>query len=162
MSFGASIKNAFGSTVKILNFEEAFPVIFSAGSCYQIFLKKQDYLSNLYTFGLALQFEYQDVFNYDYRSGIKFGTELSFFEIAFLRAGYYSFKLDPSPLNGKEKLTDFTYGFGLHLPIDELTQKNLPLVIVFDVTTLKQPTYIRDFDEWDDFSVYSVNVGWQL
>lgn len=166
LNLGASIKNILGSKVEFTNNiflgnnEEVLPIIFTIGSSYQLLIMRDDYLPNMYTFGLNLLVEYQDIFNYDYLSGFKFGSEFSLFEVFFIRAGYFSFKLDPSPTNGKGRLNDFTYGFGIDIPINELIKKDIPINIVLDITTLKQPTYVTNFDKWENFSVYSLNLNW--
>lgn len=172
--FGVSIKNAFGSKINYssqilmpgssfkFSFEESLPIILRIGTSYELFLLKHHYLPNLYMFGVMFQIEYEDVLNDKYRTGIKFGSELSFFEIFYFRSGYYSFKVGPGSVNGKKRLTDFTYGFGIRLPVDDFLKKRFPLAISFDLTSLKQPSYVREYNDWDNFSIYSLNLNWEL
>lgn len=174
LNFGASIKNVFGTNIDFsspaliadslynLSYEESLPIILTTGLSYELLLSKHPTLSNLHLFGMTLQLEYEDVLNYKYQAGIKIGSELSFLDIFYFRTGYYSFKSDPDLLSGKKRLTDFTYGFGIHLPIDEFIKEKFPLTISFDLTSLKQPSYIKDFNDWDNFSTYSLNISWEL
>jgi len=166
IGFGLSIKNVLGSKVKYESpvvvgpvQEEALPIILSLGSSYNVRFQKTDKLPNLFVLGFTLQFEYQDVLNYDFESGFKMGTEFSLFEILHWRMGYYTIGLNSNPVNGKKRLEDFTYGFGLFLPVNKLLKHDIPVTTSFDMTKLKQPSYIVDFEDWEIFSVYSFNVG---
>jgi hypothetical protein len=163
---GLSIKNILGSKVKYESpvvmgpaQEEALPIILNLGSSYNVHFQRTDKLPNLFIMGITLQVEYQDVLNYEYRSGFKIGTEISIFEILHWRMGYYTIGLNSNPVNGKKRLEDFTYGFGLFLPVNKLLKHDIPVTISIDMTKLKQPSYIVDFEDWEIFSVYSFNVG---
>lgn len=160
MRFGLSLKNLLQSQITILDHPENLPSLLQAGLAYQARFHRQDYLPGLYSLGLLIQADYQDILNDRYRSGIHAGAEISLLEILSLRLGYYSIKLDPSPGNGKEKLTDFTYGFGVNLPFDAFVKSQFPLSLSLDITSLKQPSYIIDY-EWPRFTVYSLNLQWQ-
>ena len=169
IGFGLSIKNVLGSSV---NYEspvvvgpaekKVLPIILNIGSSYQVYLQRTDYFPDLYAMGITLQVEYQDVLNYDYRSGFKMGSEISLFEILHWRMGYYTIGLNSNPVNGKKRLEDFTYGFGLLLPVNKLLKHGIPVTISFDMTKLRQPSYIIYFDDWENFSVYSFNVSFIL
>lgn len=134
---------------------EDLPVIARIGFCYEFSYNKN--LSSLgpKTFAFLIHTEYQDMLNYDYRTAIRFGMELSFFEILFMRAGAYRESIDAS---SKNELTDFTYGFGIQFPFGKLSNGYKELKIKLDFVYMPQVSYSKEsylFDELDNF----LNIG---
>lgn len=143
--------------------KDALPVIFRLGASYQLSLYKEMFSSGLNTFSILFTLEYQDLFNSKYRTGLKAGTEVSFFEMFAFRLGYYRETLDDhGTSSNKDLLDDVTFGFGFQLPLETITEKKIPLNFKFDMTTLQQPSYSRLFDNWGNFTVYSLSVHWMI
>jgi len=110
--------------------------------------------------------EYQHLLNADYRKGFHFGTELTFYDILSMRAGYYDEK------NGFEKdndlsnftnaaldwnISEFTYGLGLVIPLQKLNISKTPIDITFDFATLKQADMDR-LEYYNNAFSYSLTV----
>ncbi|MBK6877084.1 MAG: hypothetical protein IPG99_11725 [Ignavibacteria bacterium] len=55
---------------------------------------------------------------------------------------------------------EFTYGFGLNIPIRQLIDSKTPLEIKFDYVNLKQPALNERKDDWENFQVYTIIVNW--
>ncbi|RMG21619.1 MAG: hypothetical protein D6732_27035 [Methanobacteriota archaeon] len=160
LALHASLTNVFSATITITE-KELLPRILRLGGAFQLKQHPLDHLERLYFLAFTLVWEYQDVLDYPYRHGNKFGAELSLLEILHLRTGYYSFKIDPSPENGKGKLNDLTYGFGISLPWGTLLKsERVPITLKFDFISIGQPTYITNFDDWDNFIIYNLSVVW--
>jgi hypothetical protein len=136
-----------------------FPSILSIGISNVVNFYNQDIYNQSHFIGLTTDYEYQNVINYKYRTATKIGFELSLLNILFARCGYYS-ETQFKASNGKGSLTDFTYGFGLNLEWSKLLNTESPLTITFDYTSLKQPTYIVNFDDWDNFTIYSIRLNY--
>ena len=92
--------------------------------------------------------EYQKTLDSDYHSGMKFGSELLIAEMVSLRCGYYWEKV----------IEEFTYGFGLSIPLYKFMDGKIPLNIKFDYANMKYPK-IDDLD-YDNINSYSLSVNW--
>jgi len=87
--------------------------------------------------------EYRDMVNSSTFSTAKLGTELTFAEMLNIRFGYYyeDFKtLDYTP-DIKKKLSEFTYGLGINLPLNKLLHFNMPVTLQVDYANLKAPVF---------------------
>lgn len=164
INIGASITNVNYSKATI-EFNgntgtENFPVITRYGANYQFILNKGFLIDTLKTFKFLLQGDYKMLLNSQYHSGIHTGAEFKFLEILSVRVGYYKEKQYDYdiPTSNKNEISAITYGFGLQLPIDKLTQ--IPLNINFDYTSLPQPTYSVNRVIWDNFTTYNLRLNW--
>jgi len=117
---------------------------------------------NSYLLGLTIGLEYQDLFNADFRTAYKAGGELSLLDIVFLRGGYYHETTIDYGYNSTGMLEEFTYGFGLKLDFDKHFTNGFPLIIQFDFVSLPQPSYITDFNDWDDFTTYNLIANYRI
>ncbi|MFQ5602749.1 MAG: PorV/PorQ family protein [bacterium] len=170
VSLGASLFNVsnskmvsdFGPDRKIT---EILPRTLHVGAACQFFWGRSQLNSvELQTFGLLLHVAYQDLLNSKYLNGFQTGAELSFLQLLFVRLGYYRTDQDDFGFSdtNKNHLSDFTYGFGIALPVSKLTKKNIPLNVQFDMTSLKQPSFIKNYDKWANFSVFNLSINWQF
>lgn len=166
VNLGTSIKNFNYSKVKI-NYagsksEEPLPVIMKYGANYQITFDKHFLIDSLKTLRLLVNGEYQDLLNSNYYTTSRIGGEIMFLELLSVRAGYFKEKVDNYgyPDRNKSKVSAFTYGFGLQIPLYKLTK--LPLNINFDYTNLPQVNYIKNYPQWDNFQVYNVRLNWMM
>ena len=164
LTVGTQLKNIFNQSFSAIDEaqSDALPVIFRTGVSNRINYTDVEVYEKAYLIGFTLGVEYQDLFNSDYRTAYKAGCELSLLDIIFLRAGYYHEKTIDYGFNSTGQLEEFTYGAGLKLDFVQLFEKNFPLVINFDYVSLKQPTYIIDFDDWGNFNTFSLIANYRL
>lgn len=174
ISFGASLYNITNSKIVYdlnnnldinLGIKQAIPISFHLGASYQFFWGNSTLNAvALKTFGILLQLEYQDLFNSKFHNGFRTGAELSFLEMMYVRLGLYREDINDHgfPDVNKSNLTDFTYGLGIEIPINKFTRTKTPLNVKFDITTMKQPSFIENFNNWENFSVYNLSVNWIL
>ena len=124
INIGSSLFNAtkedFKQTTNIRGTrDKELPVTLRIGASYQSSLNRRTGHYKLNTLSWFLAAEYQEILNSKYRSGLKFGGEITGFEILKLRMGYYREILPFSDncSNCKKYLSDFTYGAGIFLPL---------------------------------------------
>ena len=140
---------------------DPLPVIFRIGAAYNLSVDDKNISKKLKSYNVVANIEYEDLFNSKYYSGFHGGLEFTFLEIVALRAGYYTQDLnDQRTSENKNKLSEFTYGFGLNIPVRQLTDSKTPLEVKFDYINLKQPSFTNEFDEWDNFHVYTISLNW--
>lgn len=160
LTIGTQLKNIFNQSFSAIDEaqSDAFPSIFRIGVSNLFEYTDTDVFEKAYLFGFTIGLEYQDLFNSDKRTAYKVGGELSFIDIIFLRGGYYNERI----FSSKGELNEFTYGFGLKLDFDRYISNNFPLVFVFDLVSLEQPTYITDYDGWDNFTTFTLIANYRL
>ncbi len=110
------------------------------------------------------QFEYHDLLNSAYHTAIRTGAEFSYLEMIYVRLGSYKENKDDYGFSesNKNTLSDFTYGLGIELPIEGLTDAETSLVVKLDFAKMKQPGSSKLFDNWENFSVYNLSANWRL
>lgn len=143
---------------------EHLPVIFRFGAAYYFSLNKNFLTHYSKTAELLLHIEYQNLFNYQYRTAYRIGAEFSLLEIMALRLGYFRENQNDFgfPEVNKPILSDITYGFGIQIPLKNFTDRQIPLTAKFDFTNQKQPSSNNIFDDWENFSVYNLTVAWEF
>ena len=116
----------------------------------------------------------------DYNTGMKFGSELLIVEMVSLRCGYYLDKvndkdetihlfndpidteLETSSYEKYKYLKEFTYGFGIYIPLYKFTEGTIPLNIKFDYANMKYPES-NDLDmDYDNINSYSLSINWLM
>lgn len=154
VSVGASLSNITSSSIK----GDELPVTFRFGVAYNFTVSGSLFLHGLNPVEVLTTLEYQDLLNSDYRSGIKMGGELSFFELLSIRLGYYKEKVNDYGFTNvnKSSIDDITYGLGINLPLRRLGLVRIPINVSIDAVRLTQPTYVKIYDDWEKFSVYSL------
>jgi len=85
------------------------------------------------------------------------GFELSVMRYLQIRGGYFIEEQENFG-NAKKFYQDFTYGIGLSVPIGDYLPNQVPAVISVSYTKMKQPTYIKSFDDWDDFTNFEIEI----
>jgi hypothetical protein len=164
ISVGTQLKNIFNQSFEGINQSQAdvFPMIFRIGLSNSIEYTDNEIYDKSYLIGFLLGLEYQDLFNSRFRTAYKAGAEISVIDIVFLRGGYYQETKIDYGINSKDKLEEFTYGFGLKLDFDRRFTSKFPLVLLFDFVSLKQPSYTIDFDDWDNFTTFTLIANYGL
>ncbi|MEO8664114.1 MAG: PorV/PorQ family protein [Ignavibacteria bacterium] len=159
VNFGSSIINinSGGGNGDYLQ----LPVIFRIGAAYNLIIDNKEIIPNLKNYNFLLTSEYQKLFNSDHYDGIKTGLEFTLLELLSLRTGYYFQDIRKDNCeNCKKELNEFTFGFGVNVPIQKLSKSNIPLNIMFDYTALEQPSHVTDIKNWSDFHVYNLRLNW--
>lgn len=161
LSFGASLINFTKLKIKNDMVDSEVPFITRYSVNYNCQNNSELLIDSLKTFSITLSAEYKDVLNSFYYNGFHFGGELTISEIIFLRGGYYTQKENDMgfPLYNKDRISAYTYGFGIQLPIAKLTR--FPLLINFDYTSLPQVSSARNY-EWDDFKTINFRLNWVI
>ena len=158
------LKNIFNQSFSAIDEAQAdvFPMIFRIGLSNSIEYTDNEIYDKSYLIGFLMGLEYQDLLNSRFRTAYKAGAEISVIDIVFLRGGYYQETKIDYGFNSKDKLEEFTYGFGLKLDFDRHFTSRFPLVLIFDFVSLKQPSYTIDFDNWDDFTTFTLIANYRL
>lgn len=139
---------------------DRLPVIFRIGASYDLLVNDKSIIKKLNSYNVLVVAEYEDLFNSKYYGGFHSGLEFTLLEMLSLRGGYYSRKITDNCANCKDKLSEFTYGFGVNVPVRQLSDSNIPLEVKFDYINLKQPSQITTKDDWNNFHVYTIRVNW--
>ncbi len=139
---------------------DKLPVILRLGASYVLSVKDKSIVKKLNSYNVLVNAEYEDLLNSKYYGGFHSGLEFTFLEMLSLRGGYYTREIDDNCINCKDKLSEFTYGFGLNIPVRQLSDSHVPLEVNFDYINLKQPSYITNKDDWNNFHVYTIRVNW--
>ncbi|MCF8366948.1 MAG: hypothetical protein K9H16_14260 [Bacteroidales bacterium] len=166
LAISVSNLNSAKASGKIFGYEvdEPLPIIARYGANYQFALDKNMLLPDLTSLEFLAQAEYQDLWNSSYHSSMRFGGEVRLLEILALRAGYYTEQINDYGHTeaNKNEIEDFTYGFGLQVPLDKLT--NIPLRINFDFASFPQTSYSKNISdsEWDNYTAYNLKINWMI
>jgi len=161
---GASLFNFTYSSIGSSNNEDELPVIFRLGSSYRLSLFRGFVLENLETFDALCHIEYQKLLNSKYEKGIKMGGEFTFLKLLTVRYGYYRQKIDDlgHPEANKNLLSENTYGFGVQIPLRQLSGSEIPLDLKFDMVRLPQPSYVKTRTTEGKFSQYTLSINFLL
>lgn len=163
INLASQIKNIFNQSFSAIdeNQSDPFPSVFRIGIGNTIRYLDKAISSDYYLVGFTLGFEYQDLFNSSKKTAYKIGSEISVFDVIFLRGGYY-YETPFEYLNTVEKIEEFTYGAGLKLDFGKLFHYDFPIIMLADYTNLKQPSYITDYNDWKNFSVITIIINYTL
>ncbi len=157
---GVSLFNFTYSSIGPSGNEDELPVIFRLGGSYRISLFGCSVLENLETFDALCHIEYQKLLNSKYEKGIKMGGEFTLLELLIVRYGYYRRRIDDlgHPQANKSLLSGNTYGFGVRIPLSQLSGSKIPLDLRFDMVRLPQPSYVKTGTTEGKFSQYTLNL----
>jgi hypothetical protein len=170
--------HSFSAGVSIINFnlakvkyetdytdvqhEKKLPVITRYGANYAFALDQYLLFDTLKIVEALFQLDYKMLLNSKFRSGIHTGAEILIHEMLAIRAGYYKEKIDNLgwPESNEDKLSAFTYGFGVQFPLHKITR--IPLHIKFDYTSLPQVSHSKIHTDWDNFRTYTFSLNWVM
>ncbi len=162
ITFGASLFNILGTTIKGSDRSDPLPQIFHLGVAYKLQLGQLT-PQKLRPYQLYTQIEYQDVFNSDFYTGFKLGGEVALYEMLYFRLGYYTQTQNDYGIPGnRDSIEDFTYGFGLVMPINALFGFKFIENIKFDMLVLDQDADNSPFGEIKDYSNYNLTINFNL
>lgn len=162
VSVGTSLYNI--NNVKYdfdVNQPEPLPVVLRFGASYNLQHTQRKGEFELRTINLYVYSEAEDLLNSKYFTTFRAGAEITSFEIFSARLGYFTQNLNNFGFSANlSEQHQFTYGFGLQLPITKITSGRFPVNVRFDYTSLPQPSYIPNTD-WKNFNSYSISLRWE-
>jgi hypothetical protein len=144
--------------------QDVLPKTLRVGGSYRLHRSARRIGStDLRPFGLVLQLEYLDVLNSRVLDAIAGGAEVSIYELVDIRFGLIGEDHSFTDCSNCKKVSwDATYGFGLRIPVGMFTDGRVPLEFRFDLARMEQPSYVRDYSDWDPFTVVSLSAAWRF
>lgn len=116
------------------------------------------YYGDKNVFSILSSLEYQDVIGYEYNTAWHFGMEALFFDIVYLRIGYYKEKNNDHGYEfNKDYITDFTYGLGAKMNFMKDNKLRIGLDFVRMPQTLGSNEPIFDLE---DFYGLDLNISY--
>lgn len=168
LQLGMSVTNFSGASITYASplGDEAtsdFPTVARVGAAYLVNTAITLPGAGTGDLDITLTAEYQNVLNNDFRTGINLGAEAAFWKVFALRIGYLSHNIDDSGNSeNRDRLADFTYGFGFIVPLVELTDETLPFDLHFDYVSLKAPSYTYSGRRLPNMRTYGLRLVWPL
>lgn len=145
---GASFTNITNASIEFFSPDDdradnKFPIIGRYAIAYfndQLIQKKsangRSYL------GLMATFEAQDYLNSEFTTAFRVGTEFIVYEILAFRIGWFRESSDDRGIDVNfDHRKGVTYGFGLIIPVHDLSKGKAPLDIHFDYSSFNQPSF---------------------
>ena len=176
INLGSSLINVNSAeyTVTDASQGDKLPVIFRIGAAYDLTIEDRNIISKLNSYKFLVNLEYDDLFNSKYFGGFNSGIEFTFLEMLSLRAGYYTQDFarkyviidsvgNATGINYSQKtLSEFTYGAGINIPVNQLTKGKTPVELKLDYTYLKQPSYTDNQDSPGKYHNFTIIFNWIL
>ena len=119
----------------------SLPVIARAGASYTVELRKGWLADTLPSLRFTALAQYDDDLTATNNTAIRFGGELELLGLIALRGGWFHQTI-PSGAQYESYQKEFTYGFGIILPVQALTKGRIPISASIDYTALPQPSTI--------------------
>lgn len=165
---GASLTNFTQSTITYSAPDSTedispLPVNFRAGVAY--YLETDQHLPGMKNGSIdyMISVQYQDIVNNEWLSGIHTGAEAVFHNMFALRLGYYSYDVFNynNPTVNRSQISEWTYGFGVQLPLDELFP-NEGAILKLDYTSLRPPSHTFRGRRLLNFRTFTINLSWPI
>ena len=156
LTAGLSLTNfIFGNSIVLDEYRNPVSLRIPSGSkiglSYHLGLSKNMITSKLNILDVLFHTEY-GVYSFPFSPALRLGIELTTLEIISLRWGYsysnqrgYTFNQNGLLDSRRNELNEFTYGLGLQLPIDKLTESKYP--ITFKMNYARIPNDIMIYNE---------------
>ena len=142
------------------NQPEPLPVTFKLGACYNIQYSKISKPFELKTLDFLVYAEVEDLLNTKYNTAIKTGCEVDLYEFVSVRLGYYTQNINDYGIStNRSTQSQFTYGFGIELPLTKLAKGQIPLSFRLDYANLKPPLFY-DNQTVASFNSVSFSMRW--
>lgn len=167
ITIGTQLKNIFNQSItneSDVGFNDDagyFPSIFRIGISNVVKFFAKNLYKHSHFIGLTTGFEYQNVLNSEYRTAYKFGSELSFLDMVYLRFGYYQ-TLEIHSSSSNDFIEELTYGFGINLNFEHYLSNHFPISIKIDYVNLPQPSYVNFIDNRDNFNTFNLILNYRF
>ncbi len=166
LKFGGSITNVSYSQIEFSSptgetSSNVFPVIGRIGAAY---VKRFTFLwpkgGGEQPVDVVLTTEVQDLFNSEFREAIKLGGEAIFAEFLVVRLGWYTRSEDDMGVaTNLSRISDVTYGLGVQLPLNQITQGKLPVRVYLDYMSLENPPVVQSGPRRSNKRGFSIRVA---
>jgi hypothetical protein len=166
LQFGAAVNNLTFAGISFANPQGEkdfadFPAIMRAGVAFMANGPVDVGFLGLEKIGFTGTLEYQNVLNDFFRRGIRIGTETILWDVFAVRLGYLSHSLNDGGLSSnRDRMRDLTFGFGLIIPLQSLTNGKVPFNMNVDYVSLKQPPQTDAFGRLENFRTFSFRFVW--
>jgi hypothetical protein len=161
LTVGGSVSNISNSTFEVLGQIYDLPSTLRLGSSFEMWWSSDYFLTRFRTLGLLIHTEYQDLLNSGYHTALRFGGEISLFEIAKIRLGHYRENLDGETGTAHaDRLKDTVSGLGIELPIDRISGRDVPILIRLDHVKMTPTGYTQASARWGRFSLWTFGINW--
>jgi len=148
LDIGASVFNSLGASISFSapdgnSSSNWLPIIGRYGIAYRNEGKMSLPGIGETNWRLLLTSEIQDLYNSEYRTAFRLGSETLISDFFALRLGVYTrSENDFDQSNNRDRLTDITYGFGVIIPLNRFTDSTLPFDLHVDYYSLANPPLI--------------------
>lgn len=145
LRLGASVLNLNGADITMTSpigtsSSNVFPIIARAGIAYDQRWQVVIPGAGEQSLQLLLTTEYQDVLNGDVRTAFRFGSELTLADVLIVRLGLFTRSEDDLGFqNNRDRISDVTYGFGLLIPVEKMSDGRWPVQLRLDYYSLESP-----------------------
>lgn len=147
-------------------FMNSLPVIARAGASYSVELRKGWLADTLPSMRFTALAQYDNDLTATDNTAIRFGGELEVLGLIALRGGWFHQTI-PSGVQYESYQKEFTYGFGIILPVQAFTKGRVPISASIDYTALPQPNTITTKDgivithgsSYDDFQSIGIRLN---
>lgn len=153
----ASIVNITSSTIDI-GYKKDIPVIIKVGAGQNFNFLQNTLIKNSNLLKIFSQIEFEHELRGGNISIFKAGADATLYGIFSLRAGLHHLVKNSS----NPSQTHLTYGFGLNIPVNDLTNGKYPFKINIDYVDLKEAATSQDFIYYNygNFNVVSMKLSW--
>ncbi len=157
-----SLYNITGAKATFDNLEifpnSVLPVILRLGTSYNLEFRKSQESKMLNVF---VHFGYENVLNSytgaeGYFNNVKFGGEVTLWDILSLRAGYNTKSTETIY---SEMKSQFTYGAGVKIPLEKVFKNDTPISLYIDYVNMKQP-YPKEFGDMPNFNTIGLRINY--
>lgn len=142
---GVTYHNVFRQKMIRENFDTyvQIPSFITLSANHRLEWKLNDSGGLLNHFSLGILAEYLEIFQYERKDRLSFGTELGFNRFIFLRGGYFQqdYRVTRTGFFETGTVKKFTYGFGTEIPVSEIWNLPFRLNLVADLSKMDQPAY---------------------
>ncbi|MEM7658203.1 MAG: hypothetical protein AAF399_18900 [Bacteroidota bacterium] len=120
--------------------ENWLPIIARAGVSYRKGLNLELPGAGTQPLELLLTTEFQNVLNSEYRTAFRLGGQATVAQYIVLRLGFFTQSNDDlGNSDNFSRITDVTYGFGVLVPLDRLSDGKWPIQMGLDYFSLESP-----------------------
>lgn len=126
-------------------FTNRLPVITRVGASYAVELRRGWVADTLPSLRFTALAQYDDDITATDNTALRFGGELEVLGLIALRGGWFHLTI-PSSAQFEAYQQEFTYGFGIILPVQALTKGRIPISASIEYTALPQPSTITKKD----------------
>lgn len=151
----------------VFNMNDPVPTMGRAAVAYTLGLHKGWLVDTLRSAAFTVHVQLDDEINEPTNTALRIGAELWLLDLLALRCGWFQESVYDYgyPEYNKNELNEFTYGFGVNIPVGLFTKGKVPLTIGVDYTEMPQWSYsVGDLspftdEPWSNFQSLGIRVN---